>query len=180
MNPTPEGERRRVDTVVQDLSTAAVVPALEANMVAFWAALGRNPGAELYEGDDLVWFLTGVHEPLFNSGLRTHLTPDAVDSAITTTLARGASVGVHMFWYVGPSTSPVDLSTHLKRHGLTYAEDFVAMAVDLRTLPEEPPSIPGFTVAPVEDLQTLRTWARRCDRHGVARTGPRRLRCDGG
>ena len=34
------------------------------------------------------------------------------------------------------------------------------MAVDLRTLPEEPPSIPSVVVAPVEDLETLRTWAR--------------------
>jgi GNAT superfamily N-acetyltransferase len=34
------------------------------------------------------------------------------------------------------------------------------MAMDLRTLPEEPPKIAGLVVAPVEDLEMLRTWAR--------------------
>ena len=34
------------------------------------------------------------------------------------------------------------------------------MAVDLRTLPEEPPKIAGLVVAPVEELEMLRIWAR--------------------
>jgi hypothetical protein len=33
-----------MDMMVQDLSTTAVVPALEANMLAFWATYGRAPG----------------------------------------------------------------------------------------------------------------------------------------
>ena len=32
-----------MDAIVQDLSTTAVVPALEANMVAFWTGYGRAP-----------------------------------------------------------------------------------------------------------------------------------------
>ena len=50
----------QVDTMVQDLSTTAVAPALEANMLAFWATYGRAPGAELYEGEDLLRVVTGV------------------------------------------------------------------------------------------------------------------------
>jgi GNAT superfamily N-acetyltransferase len=146
--------------MVEDLSATSVVPALEANMVAFWVAYGRAPGAELYEGEDLVRVVTGVSEPLFNGVFRTRLAPDAVESAIATTLAHLASRRVPMFWWVGPFTRPPDLGTHLERHGLTRAANLPAMAVDLRTLPEEPPSIPGVVVAPVEDLETLRTWAR--------------------
>ena len=146
--------------MVEDLSATSVVPALEANMVAFWVAYGRAPGAELYEGEDLVRVVTGVSEPLFNGVFRTRLAPDAVESAIATTLAHLASRRVSMFWWVGPFTRPPDLGTHLERHGLTRAANLPAMAVDLRTLPEEPPSIPGVVVAPVEDLETLRTWAR--------------------
>ena len=63
----------KVDTMVRDLSTTAVVPALEANMLAFWATYGRAPGAELYEGEDLLRVVTGVSEPLFNGVFRTRL-----------------------------------------------------------------------------------------------------------
>jgi hypothetical protein len=102
----------------------------------------------------------GVSEPLFNGVFRTRLAPDAVESAIATTLAHLASRRVPMFWWVGPFTRPPDLGTHLERYGLTRAANLPVMAVDLRTLPSEPPSIPGIVVAPVEDLETLRTWAR--------------------
>jgi GNAT superfamily N-acetyltransferase len=149
-----------VDAIVQDLSTTAVVPALEANMVAFWTGYGRAPGAELYEGDDLVRVVTGVSEPLFNGVFRARLIPNAVDSAIATTLAHVAPRRVPMFWWVGPWSRPTNLGTHLERHGFIHAGDSPAMAVDLRTLPEEPPKIAGLVVAPVKDLETLRTWAR--------------------
>src|SRR5215213_2704758 len=128
-----------------------------------WSPSGWHtgaPGAELYEGEDLVRVVTGVSEPLFNGVFRTRLAPDAFESAIATTLAHLASRRVPMFWWVGPFTRPPDLGTHLERYGLTRAANLPAMAVDLRTLPEEPPSIPGVVVAPVEDLETLRTWAR--------------------
>jgi hypothetical protein len=86
-----------VDAIVRDLSTTAVVPALEANMVVFWTAYSRAPGGELYEGDDLVRVVTGVSEPLFNGVFRARLIPSAVDSAIATTLAHVAQRRVPMF-----------------------------------------------------------------------------------
>jgi hypothetical protein len=86
-----------VDAIVQDLSTTTVVPALEANMVAFWTGYGRAPGVELCEGDDLVRVVTGVSEPLFNGVFRARLIPNAVDSAIARTLAHVAPRRVPMF-----------------------------------------------------------------------------------
>ena len=154
-------EYRQLDTMLEDPSTTAAVAALEANMVAFWTGYGRAPGAELYETEDLVRVITGVSEPLFNGVFCAHLRSDtAVDSAIATTLAHLSSRQVPMFWWIGPSTRPLDLGSHLERHGFTHAGNSPAMALDLRTLPEEPPSIPGVVVAAVEDLETLRTWAR--------------------
>jgi GNAT superfamily N-acetyltransferase len=137
-----------------------MVEALEANMAAFWAGYGRAPRAEIYEGEDLLRVVTGVSEPLFNGVFRASLMPDAVDGTIDETLARVASRRVPMFWWVGPCTRPADLGTHLEQHGFAHAGNSPAMAVDLRTLPEEPSRIPGLAMAPVEDLETLRTWAR--------------------
>lgn len=149
-----------MDTMVQDLSATAVVPALEANMAAFWAGYGRAPGAELHEGDDLLRVITGASEALFNGVFRARLSPDAVDGAIGKTLARVASRRVPMFWWVGPSTRPVDLGAHLERCGFTHAGNSPAMAMALHTLPEQLSRIPGLVVKPVEDLDELRRWAR--------------------
>ena len=149
-----------MDAIVQDLSTTRVVPALEANMVAFWAGYGRAPGAELYEGDELVRVVTGASEPLFNGVFRARLSPNAVDSAIATTLAHLAPRRAPMFWWVGPWSRPANLGTHLERHSFIHAGNSPAMAVDLRTLPEAPRKIAGLVLAPVKDLETLRTWAR--------------------
>jgi GNAT superfamily N-acetyltransferase len=146
--------------MIDDLSTTAVVPALEANMAAFWAGYGRAPGAELYEGEDLLRVVTGTSEPLFNGVFRASLPPGAVDGAIAGTLARVASRRVPMFWWVGPSTRPADLGTRLERQGFANAGNSPAMAVDLRALSEEPSRIPGLSVAPVGDLDELRRWAR--------------------
>jgi GNAT superfamily N-acetyltransferase len=145
--------------MVEDLAAVAVVPALEANMAAFWAGYGRTPGAELYEGEDLLRVVTGVSEPLFNGAFRARLIPDAVDDPIAKTLARVASRRVPMFWWVGPSTRPADLGTHLERYGFTHAGNSPAMAVEHRALPEEHLRIPGLAVAPVGDLEELRRWA---------------------
>jgi GNAT superfamily N-acetyltransferase len=146
--------------MVQDLSTTAVVPALEANMAAFWSGYGRAPGAELYEGGDLLRVVTGAAVPLFNGVFRASLPHEAVDGAIAETIACVASRRVPMFWWVGPWTRPTDLGAHLERRGFTHVGNAPAMAVDLRTLPEETSRIAGLSVTPVENLDELRTWAR--------------------
>src|SRR5215213_4762233 len=121
---------------------------------------GAPPGPSSTKEKTLSGLSRASQNPCSNGVFRTRLAPDAVESAIATTLAHLASRRVPMFWWVGPFTRPPDLGTHLERYGLTRAANLPAMAVDLRTLPEEPPSIPGVVVAPVEDLETLRTWAR--------------------
>jgi hypothetical protein len=170
--------------MVEDLAAVAVVPALEANMAAFWAGYGRAPGAELYEGEDLLRVVPGVSEPLFNGAFRARLIPDAADGPIAETLARVASRRVPMFWWVGPSTRPADLGTHLERPGFTHAGKSPAMAVELCALPEEPSRIPGLAVAPVGDLDELengRAWPRsvRGSPNGSTMSSSRwRLACD--
>ena len=147
--------------MVEDTSTTAVVPALEANMAAFWAGYGRAPGAEIYEEEDLLRVLTGASEPLFNGVFRASLPPDAVDGAIAETLARVASRRVPMYWWVGPSTRPADLGTHLERRGFTHVGNSPAMAVELHALSEAPSRIPGLAVTTVGDLEAKITTSVR-------------------
>jgi hypothetical protein len=55
-----------VDAIVQDVSTTAVVPALEANMVAFWVAYALRHGVqEIPYGSlsDDEWHCIGLYLP---------------------------------------------------------------------------------------------------------------------
>ena len=149
-----------MNRIIESLSSAALGPALEANMVEFWSAYGRAPQRELYEGPDLIRFVTGVPFPLFNGVFRARLTPDTVDAAIGETLARGASRGAPLFWWIGPDTQPSDLGAYLERHGFIHAGDTPGMAVDLLALNEDQPAPANLTIKHVEDLETLKIWAR--------------------
>ena len=64
-----------------------------------------------------------------------------------------------MLWWVGPSSRPPQLGTHLKAHGFFHSRDLPGMALDLSLLPE--PSLPpGLAIKQVGGIEALRTWCR--------------------
>ena len=154
--------------LVQDLTPAAVIPALEANLVASWRLFSCLPGAELHDTADLLWVATDIPFAPFNGVLRTCLPPQAVDGTITTTLQHFVRRQVPMLWLVTPSTHPPDLGQHLVAHGLVPVVDDPGMALALHTLPTDLPTPSGFTVTRVDDLASLRAWASFADQPGVA------------
>lgn len=146
--------------IVQDLSSTALASALEANMSEFYADWGRTPQGELYEDSDLVQVITGIPFALLNGIFHARLAPDTVDATIEATLARIASRHVPMYWWTGPATRPPHLGTYLERHGFIHAGDSPGMAVDLLALNEDQPTLTDLAIECVENIETLRTWAR--------------------
>lgn len=145
--------------VLKDLSTPALVAAIEANQFELWAYLGRLPEVELYEGPDMMRLVTSIPHPLFNGVMRAQLAPDDdIDATINDTLARFKSRRLPMMWWTGPSTRPADLGKHLEAQGLTRACDRSGMAADLLTLNEDVPAPSGLTSERVSDVATLKKW----------------------
>ena len=146
--------------IVQDLSSAALASALEANMSEFGAVWGRTPQGELYEGSDLIQFISGLPFPALNGTYHARLASETVDAAIERTLARVASRHVPMHWSTGPDTRPPNLGTYLERHGFIYEEESPGMAVDMLALYEDQPPLIDLAIEYVENMETLRNWAR--------------------
>lgn len=66
---------RPLTRILLDTSTAAMVEAIEANLLAYFPEFRHLPNAEVHLGPDIFWALTDVPYPLYNSILRC---PDRV------------------------------------------------------------------------------------------------------
>lgn len=144
--------------IQQDVSASAFVTAIENNLFDFLPHFGLLPQAEVYDGPDLLWSLTNIPFPLCNSVLRANLAPEGVDAAVEAAMARGKSRNVPMLWWTGPATRPSDLGVALEAHGFVRQDDAPGMAMDLRSLREDVPTPPGFTLEKINDAEALRQW----------------------
>jgi hypothetical protein len=63
---------------LQDRSSAAVIPAIEANLSVLWRSYSRLPGAELCDQPRLFWVATDIPFPPFNGVVRARLRPSTI------------------------------------------------------------------------------------------------------
>jgi ribosomal protein S18 acetylase RimI-like enzyme len=155
-------------SALEDRSPAAVISAIEANLIVLWRSYGRLPGAEVCDQPDRFWVATDVPFPPFNGVVRARLQSETIAPAITSTLQHFTRRHVPMLWLITPSTQPPDLGSHLIALGLTHRGDEPAMAIDLHTLPTDLRLPSGFTLEPVDDPSTLRSWCGFIDQAVIA------------
>jgi ribosomal protein S18 acetylase RimI-like enzyme len=150
-----------VSELLRDVPTSALVAAIKANLFEYYRYLGRSPQAELYEGPQLTWLLTGIPHPFLNNVLRTQLAPDSVDGTIAQTLAYFTSRNVtQLSWWTEPGTEPADLAEHLLAYGLVYTDGGPGMAVELSELNEDLSTPAELVIEPVADNETLERWVQ--------------------
>jgi len=145
--------------VQQDLSAPALVTAIEANLFALFPLLRQWPRAEVHDEEEMLWSITNIPFPLFNSVLRARLAPQDIEAAIEAALERCRSMNVPMMWWTGPSTQPADLGERLEAHEF-HREESLGMAADLRSLPEHPSLPAGLVIERVTDIQTAEVFCR--------------------
>lgn len=135
----------------------AAASAIEANLFAFFPLFSRWPRAEAHEDPDMIWTLSDVPFPLFNSVCRARLDPARAEAAIDRAVARCAARGVPLLWWTGPATAPPDLGDRLAARGL-YEEYAAGMALEL-SRPQRPRRDPGeVTVERVGSRAALERW----------------------
>jgi GNAT superfamily N-acetyltransferase len=153
-------ERSAMSDVLQDLSSSALVSAIEGNVFEFFSLFRHWPKAELHDEPDMLWSITDVPFPLFNSVLRARLAPSCVDAAIEAAVARARSRSVPLLWWTGPATRPAGLGAQLQQHGLVHGGDLPGMAVDLLARADDRPTAADLVIEPVEDVESLQSWCR--------------------
>ena len=150
----------QLQETVQKLSGQVLVKTIEDNLIGY-AKLHRVLDiAEFYEGPDMVRLvIPGASNPFLNGVWRARLSPMYVDKQIDETLALFAANDVPMLWWIGPTTRPVDLGSHLEARGLALVQQS-AMAVTLQSLNEDDlqETQSSFLIERVNSSESFEHW----------------------
>ena len=144
----------------QDNSTAAVVEAIEANLYAFGTTqFAKWSRMSVHDEAHLLWFISDIPSPMFNVVQRARLSSDNVDGIITEVQNRYAEQDLPLLWWVGPSSTPLELSRHLTAAGFVPSGETIGMGIDLQELdiPKQPQNL---EIRPTRDRNSLLTFAR--------------------
>jgi len=157
--PNISGDEERMSSL-EDLSEPTLVQAIENNLFELFTAARRWPQIEVHDDPDMLWTITNIPFPLFNSVFRARLQPRDVDAVIEATLRRYKARNVPVLWWTGPTTRPQNLGAYLEAHGLVNEEgDSPGMAVDLQALSESFDRPRELEVELVNDAESLRKWS---------------------
>ena len=147
-----------MEEVQKDISAPALVHAIEANLFEYFLLFSRWPGAEIHDDPEMLWMITNIPFPLFNSVLRAQLAADEIDTVIEAAITRCEERNVPMLWQVGPATKPAKLGEYLHAHGFYHEGGSPGMAVDLQSLNERISKPSGFTIQRVNDAESMEKW----------------------
>jgi ribosomal protein S18 acetylase RimI-like enzyme len=148
-----------MNSILHDLTAQALAEASEANQVAFFHLFKHISSAEIYDGPEMVWFITGVAHPIMNGIAGARLAPDELDARIASTVSRFKSSDVPFIWWTGPYSQPNDLGTHLEANGLKRFSDMPGMAVDLNAINQSVSWTPDLKIERVRDIGLLKEWS---------------------
>jgi len=73
-------------------------------------------------------------------------------------ISRIKELNIPVLWFVTPMSRPKNMESILKDYGFKYQKDWIAMAVDLKTVPENFGIPEGMEIKEVLNLEGLKTW----------------------
>ncbi len=127
----------RTDHLVTDVSDLLV--RMEANLAEHACHLHRHmDGAAVTDTGDLLIADSGLDDDTFNIVAAARMTPERAELRIAQTLKTLRNTRRPYSWWVGPASTPPDLSVRLAAAGLEASESETAMWARLDELPPRP------------------------------------------
>ena len=142
---------------IADLSSPALIAAVEENVVEWTRLKGVHPGVELHDDGDAVWvFSTLPGRGGAVAGAR--FTQVTAAERIATILEYHRRYLEPTLWWVGPASTPAGLGRHLSAAGLQCQIQMPGMACDLDAMRTDFRRPEGLEVAALEDFAIFRRY----------------------
>ncbi len=136
-----------------------IIEAIEGNLYASGTTqFAKWPRFEVHEEPQVLWYMCDVSSPMFNVVQRARWpAADEARQAIADLQLRYAERELPIQWWVGPSSTPRDLSRLLTNSGFVPDGEMTGMAIDLEhfDIPPHPDNLRIETVINGESLATL-------------------------
>lgn len=146
--------------ILQDLTPAKVIRALEENLCAWIPVFGKLGVSYLDNPTGTKRSITDIPMSIFNSVMDVQLATGQVDKTIQSIIDDAAAWNIPIRWWIGPSTRPKDLGSYLEKSGFLLDEKSPGMVVELVNLNENIPKPPRFSVQLAEDSSAWQIWSR--------------------
>ncbi len=132
---------------------------MERNLAEHACHLHRGmPGATVTETGDLLVADSGLDDDTFNIVAAARFTSADATARIAETVATLAGTGRGFSWWVGPASTPADLTVRLTVAGLPLSERETAMWAELDD-PLPPPAVPRLDIRRVTTPDQLADYA---------------------
>lgn len=147
--------------ILNDLLPDLVIRAIESNIFEFFRAIYDSwKDGEIYDEPHLLWTISDIPSPMFNSVLRANLEPDAVPPIAEMLKEKYVKRCVSWMWQVGPASRPIKLGNLLIDLGFRYFDDTPGMAVDLNKITARDPWPEGLEIHQVSETREMRVFER--------------------
>jgi len=133
---------------------------IEENFFQFRAVISRLPDASIHPTPHLTIIDSGLLHAPWNAVLRTQLPSGEVDRKIEEVLGYFQSRKLPFSWWIGPTTRPAEIESCLQAHGFAYQENTPGMAIKLREVNENTPSLSFLTIKQVSSETDLERFVR--------------------
>jgi len=116
------------------------------------------PGITVHTEPDLTWTEAPIPHVFFNQVYGARFSRRETRRRISTIVTQAQHRGMPVIWRIGPDSTPDNLGLRLEEGGFTFADDALAMSVDLGVFEIEEQALPHIQIETVRDDAGLREW----------------------
>ncbi|MBO0780534.1 MAG: GNAT family N-acetyltransferase [Ktedonobacteraceae bacterium] len=149
-----------MNEIATDLSPAALIAAIEANLWEAARIWARLLDSEIIETKEHTCFISGMPFSMFNGVIRARFSSETANDGMAALFNKFEQRSVPFSWLISPSTQPADVEQHLVNRGFKLDEEEIGMAIDLSLLPSDLALPPGLRIVEVDNKTILEGWIR--------------------
>ena len=128
---------------------------IDYNTAEFFLYLGRLNNDEICDSSEIKYiFSKNWQSRIFMANFNESSASENIEQVIS----RIKELNIPVLWFVTPMSRPRNLQSILKEHGFKYQNNWRAMAIDLKTMPERFNTPEGLEIKEVLNLEELKTW----------------------